>query len=671
MCVLLRKKYEYSRMKQIPLKRMHTYVIQQFIPLLAMTVVICWFVVLMQMLWARADEIVGRGLDSWVLVQLLFHAAVMALPTATPLGILLASVMTFGGLGERLELLAMKSAGVPLYRIMSPLLIVGITIGLGLFVYLNTAMMDAQVKFFQIIFSAQQSRPDLEIPQGVFYNQIPGYSLFVKKKNHDTHSLHDLMIYDFTKGTGQPRIVLADSGRLQMDASKTFLTFDLYKGESFEQLSQGSFFEGSNNSAGLNSDLPASYLKEHFSHKRIVIWFDANFKMIDEEGLRSQFVGKNLIQLNRYIQDTAIYKLDSVGRSNGREALASSLTDRYTKSGIRPLDSSPEAQEYIKALEERAGNYPITLDSLYKMATKQEMASALQNASDKLQNMTELATFWDGSYQAEAYNYRSHSQECHRKFTFPVACIVFFFIGAPLGALIRKGGIGMPMIVSILLFVIYYMIDTLGFNLSYNGTWPVWFGMWFSTLVLLPIGAILTYEASRDSVALNMDELLFRLKRLFKPETIRNIVPKELILEYITPERARTLIATAQELLLQVSNNRFMVHRHLGFETLSKLNKSYALVGHNFDQLVTELVNTDNRLTLAKLMDLPQLPKQFAPFLPKKKMLYIMALCFLPLSLPYVWYLLRRRNVVLEQWEQCKRTLNELAEIYTTETTND
>ena len=148
-------------------------------PLLVMTFVICWFVVLMQMLWSRADEIVGRGLDTWVLIQLLFHAAVMALPTATPLGILLASVMTFGGLGERLELLAMKSAGVPLYRIMSPLFVVGITIGLALFVYLNTAMMDAQVKFFQIIFSAQQSRPDLEIPQGVFYNQIPGYSLFV------------------------------------------------------------------------------------------------------------------------------------------------------------------------------------------------------------------------------------------------------------------------------------------------------------------------------------------------------------------------------------------------------------------------------------------------------------------------------------------------------------
>ena len=534
-------------------------------PLLVMTFVICWFVVLMQMLWSRADEIVGRGLDTWVLIQLLFHAAVMALPTATPLGILLASVMTFGGLGERLELLAMKSAGVPLYRIMSPLFVVGITIGLALFVYLNTAMMDAQVKFFQIIFSAQQSRPDLEIPQGVFYNQIPGYSLFVKKKDHENRTLHELMIYDFSRGSSQPRIVLADSGKLQMDASKTFLTLDLYQGESFEQLSQGSFFEGSGSASSYDRDLPASYLKEHFSHKRIVIWFDTNFKMIDDEGLRSQFVGKNLLQLNRYIRDTAIYNLDSVGRSNAREALSGSLADRYTQTSIRPLDPSPEAKQHLQALEQGAKRQQITLDSLYRMASPEQLETALKNASEKLHNMTELATFWDGAYQAEAYNFRSHSQERHRKFTFPVACIVFFFIGVPLGALIRKGGIGMPMVASILLFVVYYMIDTLGFNLSYNGTWPTWLGMWFSTFILLPIGAFLTYEASRDSVALNLDELMFRLKKFLRPERIRNIIPKELILNYVSTEEAKKLISTAQEKMQEVAKNPFLPIAVSGF----------------------------------------------------------------------------------------------------------
>lgn len=635
-------------------------------PLLAMTFVICWFVVLMQMLWSRADEIVGRGLDTWVLIQLLFHAAVMALPTATPLGILLASVMTFGGLGERLELLAMKSAGVPLYRIMSPLFFVGISIGLALFVYLNTAMMDAQVKFFQIIFSAQQSRPDLEIPQGVFYNQIPGYSLFVKEKTHETRTLHELMIYDFSRGTSQPRIVLADSGKLQMDASKTFLTLDLYKGESFEQLSQGSFFEGSNSASSYSSDLPASYLKEHFSHKRIVIRFDSNFKMIDEEGLRSQFVGKNLLQLNRYIRDTAIYNLDSVGRNNAREALAGSLTDRYSQTSIRPLDTTLEARQHLQALERGAGQQAITLDSLYRMASPEQLERALQSASDKLHNMTELATFWDGAYQAEAYNYRSHSQERHRKFTFPVACIVFFFIGVPLGALIRKGGIGMPMVTSILLFVVYYMIDTLGFNLSYNGTWPVWLGMWFSTFILLPIGAFLTYEASRDSAALNLDELMFRLKKFLRPERVRNIIPKELILNYVSRSEANALISSAQSSMQEVAKNPFITYRRIGFSTLSQLNRDYSLTALNLDKLADRLVDTDNRLTLAKLMDLPQLPHFFAPLLPREKAIYIALLGILPLSLPYVWYLLKRRKVLLEQWVLCERTLDELAKIYTT-----
>ena len=226
----------------------------------------------------------------------------------------------------------------------------------------------------------------------------------------------------------------------------------------------------------------------------------------------------------------------------------------------------------------------------------------------------------------------------------------------------------MPMVASILLFVVYYMIDTLGFNLSYNGTWPTWLGMWFSTFILLPIGAFLTYEASRDSVALNLDELMFRLKKFLRPERIRNIIPKELILNYVSTEEAKKLISTAQEKMQEVAKNPFFTHRRIGFSTLSQLNRDYGQTSRSLDRLVDRLVDTDNRLVLAKLMDLPQLPRLFAPLLPKKKAIYIVLLGILPLSLPYVWYLLRRRKVLLEQWELCRRTLDELANIY--ETTN-
>ena len=226
----------------------------------------------------------------------------------------------------------------------------------------------------------------------------------------------------------------------------------------------------------------------------------------------------------------------------------------------------------------------------------------------------------------------------------------------------------MPMVASILLFVVYYMIDTLGFNLSYNGTWATWLGMWFSTFILLPIGAFLTYEASRDSVALNLDELIFRLKKFLRPERIRNIVPKELILDYVPNEEARILISTAQESMHEVAKNPFVTHRRIGFATLTQLNRAYRNTSQSLDRLVNRLVDTNNRLVLAKLMDLPQLPAIFAPLLPKKKVIYIALLGILPLSLPYVWYLLRRRKVLLEQWELCRRTLDELANIY--ETTN-
>lgn len=638
--------------------------VQQFIPLLAMTLAVCWFIVLMQMIFMRAEDIVGRGLDLKVVAELLAHAAVMTLPTATPLGILLASVMTFGGLGERLELLAMKSAGVPLYRIMMPLLWVSITIGVLLFVYLNTAMMNAQVKFFQILFSAQQARPDLEIPQGVFYTSIPNYSLFVKKKDHKHHTLQDVMIYDFTAGSTQPRIMMADSGKLQMDASKTFLTLDLWRGESFEQLANGSFIGGSKGAPSYQDTIPASYIKEKFDSKSIVIKFDTNFKMIDEEGLRSQFVGKNLLQLNRYIRDTAVYNLDSVTRFNGKEAINTITNERYQTTTLNPLDTTALERERIAAVEQRAQAYTLNRDSLFATLTPSQTEIAVEDAKTRLANLANMADYWNDLLQAEAYNYRSHNQERHRKFTFPVACLLFFFIGAPLGALIRKGGIGMPLIASILLFVVYYMVDTLGFNLSYNGTWPIWLGMWFSTFILLPIGAFLTYEASRDSVALNISEWFFLLKKLIRPERIREISVKELILDYVTPQEAIALIQTTQKQMQQVTNNRFVQKHNLRYKYLQQLNTQYAQTAQGFDHLVARLQNSDNKLTLAKLMDIPKLPHRFAPLLPKHAVLYGIGLLLLPLSIPYLWYLLKRRNVLVEQWEQTARTLQELEDIY-------
>ena len=217
-------------------KIMYIFMVRSFLPLLLMTLLICWFVVLMQFLWQHVDDLVGKGMDVGVLLEVIFYAGLYVLPTAVPLGVLLASLMTFGNLGERLELLSMKSAGVPLSKIMKPLVILVTCIALGLFVYLDRGVQKASVRVYQILFSARYARPELEIPKGIFFNGVDGYSIYVGDKDATTSTLYNVMIYDLSEQR-TPRIILADTGRLLMDESKLYLIMSLRSGESFEQLS--------------------------------------------------------------------------------------------------------------------------------------------------------------------------------------------------------------------------------------------------------------------------------------------------------------------------------------------------------------------------------------------------------------------------------------------------
>lgn len=614
------------------------------------------------MMWLYTDEIVGKGLDFVILLQLVFHAAIMVLPTAAPLGILLASLMTFGSMGERLELLAMKSAGVPLHRIMAPLFFIVLSMSFGLFIYLNTAVMDAQVRFYQIIFSARESRPDLDIPEGTFYNGIRGYSIFVGKKNTEKKSLEEIMIYDYSQFQS-PRVITADSGALRLDNSKRFLTLNLYRGESFEPLEGQTFTP----TAITNSDeVPASYLKEKFSFKQIVINLNLNFEMIDDGGLRSQFVGKNLIQLNHYIKDTAQYELDSVSFMNAHGAVEASQIDRFVLMKTSPMDKTEEGIAAWQKVEQVAQSKSITLDSLYAQISNEKMESVLEETASRLEQVSDAAIFRNDTYQQQAYFYRTHAQEWHRKFTFPVACLVFFFIGAPLGAIIRKGGIGMPMVVSVLFFVVYYMLDTFGYNLSYNGTWVPWFGMWFSTLVLTPFGIFLTYKATRDSSTLNVDAIAIRLKQLFSREKVREVQFRELILNPISPEEALTAVNTCLHSLTAVEQNTFIRKGRFSYPALHSLNKDYTLFSRELNGMVEQLQNSENKLVVAKLMDIPILSKTFAPFIPARKALYGLFLPIIPLSLPCTIYTFWHRKQQKNIFQQCRKTLEELTKIIET-----
>ena len=312
--------------------------LQTFLPLFFMTFGICLFIVLMQFLWRYIDDMVGKGLSILVLGEMFFYAALFLVPMALPLAILLASLMTFGNLGERLELLAMKSAGVSLIHIMRPLIITIGIISVGAFFFQNNVMPIAQVKLYTLLYSMRQKSPELDIPEGSFYKDIPGFNVYVKHKDTKTGLLKDLMIYDYSEGFNNARVIVADSGRLKTSADKLFLILSLYNGESFENL------KSQEKTSQTTKAVP--YRRESFSTKDILIEFDANFNRTDESFMQNQYLGKNLKDLQLSI-DSMNCKLDSIRIIN-----ADNLYDgSYLKSFKTPAKENPDQKDSLLRAE--------------------------------------------------------------------------------------------------------------------------------------------------------------------------------------------------------------------------------------------------------------------------------------------------------------------------------
>ena len=272
-----------------------------------MTFFIVLFIVLMQFLWKYIDDLVGKGLSMEVLAELFFYAAVSMVPMALPLAILLASLMTFGNLGEKYELTAMKASGISLIRVMAPLIVLVGGIAVGAFFFQNNVLPTAQVKMWTLLFSMKQKSPELEIPEGVFYDQIPGYNLFVHHKDKESGMLYDVMIYDVSRGGDQGTILLADSARLAFTPDNRYLYLHLMHGEQFENLRDQS---------SIDANVP--FRRETFLDKQVLIPFDANFNRLDDNSMRKQYVGKNISELHHTI-DSVNARIDSIGVGNTRE----------------------------------------------------------------------------------------------------------------------------------------------------------------------------------------------------------------------------------------------------------------------------------------------------------------------------------------------------------------
>lgn len=488
--------------------------LKQFIPLLVMTFFISLFIVMMQFLWRYIDDLVGKGLGVDVIAELFFYAALTMVPTALPLAVLLASLMTFGNLGERLELTAMKSAGISLFRIMKPLIVLMTFIAIGAFFFQNNVLPIAQTKMYTLLFSMRQKSPEIEIPVKSFYDQIPGMNLYVDSKDRNTGTLRGMIIYDITRGIDNSRVILADSGKLSFTEDKTRLFLHLYHGELFEN-----FKDNAIGSSG-SSYLP--FRRETFDDKQVYFAFDANFNRIDEQGIRSQYVGKNIAELNVAI-DSIQEKVDSIGNAFGTE-----LKERpylgipyYT---VRYIDHKPT----------RVKQQPVTLahtvnvDSLFKSAKPENLRTCLNQAIAKARRQQQEYQFKGAVLLDQQKSMRRHQIELMRKFTLSVACLVFFFIGAPLGAIIKKGGIGTPLVISVFLFIVYFIFDNSGYKFAREGKVAVWFGMWMSTMVMLPLGVFFTIKAVGDTQMFDAEFFKRFFARFKRKSPTRNIQSKEL-----------------------------------------------------------------------------------------------------------------------------------------------
>lgn len=505
--------------------------LRSFLPLFLMTFFICLFIVLMQFLWRYIDDLVGKGLEMHVIGELFFYAALTMVPMALPLAILLASLMTFGNLGERFELTAMKASGISLMKVMRPLIVFIALVAIGAFFFQNYVLPVAQAKMWTLLYSVRQKSPELEIPEGVFYDQIPGYNFYVEEKDRESGTLFDMMIYDVSRGFENARIILADSGHLKLADDKEHLFLQLHSGEQFENLRE--------NSAGGNSQ-NQPYRRESFKLKEILLKFDANFNRMDESGMRNQYVGKNISQLRATI-DSVTLRVDSIGAGYARDIKERDYMrvpywrERVVDGNRVKMKQQPVAMEV-----------PLDMDSLFYKEKPAMVASYLSQALLKAQRVKQDYEFKSYAMDADRETIRRHGIEMQKKFTLSFACLIFFFIGAPLGAIIRKGGLGTPLVISVILFIIYYIIDNTGYKMARDGKLEVWMGMWLSSAILLPLGVFFTYKAMKDSAVFDLDAYKNVVRRL-TGKLKRELEVKEFTMQEVDPEVAVGLLGKLQE----------------------------------------------------------------------------------------------------------------------------
>lgn len=608
------------------IKKIDIYILKSYLLLFAGTFFICLFIFMMQFLWKYVDELVGKGLSAQVLGQFFFYAGLTLVPMSMPLAILLASLISFGNMGEKLELLSMKAAGVPLLRILAPVLVVASCVCGASFYLQNKVTPEATRQLATLLWSMRQKSPELDIPEGIFYSEIPGYNLYVEHKDLETGMMYGMMIYGTSGGFDDTQIVLADSARLQSTRDRQHLKLTLYSGERFRNMSSS----GGNM---LRATIP--YMRESFVQEVDIIPFDNNFNIMDANLFNSNAQTKALSEIQLGIDSLQHYQ-DSIGHSYYTTAHSSYLL-RELPQGY--ADSARVVSQKVEPF-----------DSIYARLSREEQQNSWRKCISRVQSTQAEFDFRAMVTEDVNSSLRRHYMEAQRKFTLSFACLLFFLIGAPLGAIIRKGGLGVPVVVSVLLFIFYYMVNVAGEKMAKTGEWDVTFGMWMSTMILLPMGMFLTSKANSDSVVFNIEGYRTFAMRLLGLRGTRKLNRKEVIIhdpDYPRCNAQLSLLASEcheysiqNNLLLMPSYWKIFFRYHDDTEVIN--------INTRMESLIEELHNTTDNVVINALNQFPIMnpDAHTRPFRSARK--NQIAGILLPLGL-FLWFRIWRYRIRLKR----------------------
>ncbi|MFW5820584.1 MAG: LptF/LptG family permease [Bacteroidota bacterium] len=493
------------------MKKLYKLTLKSFLGPFFLTFFIVVFVLLMQFLWKYIDDLVGKGLETHVIAELLMYTSASLVPMALPLAVLLASIMTYGNLAEYNELLALKSAGIPLQKIMAPVIFLTIVITFSAFMFNNHVLPYTNLKFRSLLFDIQRQNPELQIKVGVFDNTLEGYSIRVEDRDLKTNLLKNIRIYDHTDRMGNIMVTLADSGYMRMTADERFLVLTLYNGYSYSEMQK---------KQKRSREKSYPHRRDKFELQEMIIEL-TNFGLerTDENLFKSSYQMMNLQQL-RFIEDSLENEI-----RKGQNSLEKTLErSSYYKNKAYLKKNIPAQPGKEDTIQDKENNKEIVsfeldivsfeLDSALTSMTKEEKERALNQALNLTRTTMNFINNTYVNIDNKVRRLRKYEIEKHRKFTLSLACLFFFFIGAPLGAIIRKGGLGMPVVVSVVFFLLYYIVSLTTEKFVRESVLSAFAGMWTSSFLIVPLGIFLTYKASTDSVIMNIETYFSFFKRI-------------------------------------------------------------------------------------------------------------------------------------------------------------